>query len=230
MQKLAVILALTTSSTYASSNLVLPEDLWHSLSQEEKSQVQKTYFVEAIPNNSFGILIDNQGIDRSTPASNTGTALGSAVAQTAYIDRAINHGNYSAKTQLGVALLGALVGSSFDQPGQQKYEYRYAVKMADGAIAYHHVTSSNSFRHPAGTCVMLPSIELAPNQSLCTVTEEVLRSKYLKQAAIANYDTEKPTEGVLDTKGQITCKIGALAPIITTPAKCDQIKGRVIND
>lgn len=217
-------------SAYAMPTLPVPEEAWTSLSPAEKSIIQEQYLIESVPANSYGLLIDNQGVDRSTPGSNAGTALGSAAAQTAYLDRAINHGNYSAKTQLGVAIIGALVGASFDQPGQLRYQIRYAVKLADGTINYHDIVSAEPFRHPAGACVMIPSIDLAGNQNLCTITAESLRQKYISRDESTPKSTDTSLTRPKSATEMITCKIGTQSPVSTSLEKCNLINGKVLND
>lgn len=230
MKSVAGFVLLVTANAYALPSLSVPEDVWQALSATERATVQKTHLVETVPAGSYGLLMDNQAVDRSDPGSNAGAALGSAVAQAAYIDRSINHGNYSAKTQLGIALVGMLVGSSFDRPAQAQYQFRYAVKMPDGSIAYHDKMSWDPFRHPSGACVMVPGIELAPNQKLCTITVEMLRSEYIKAKEDLSHETQKELLQTPPTGGLVTCKIGAVAPVVTTSEKCNLINGRVVND
>ena len=59
----------------------------------------------------YGIVIDNQGVNESSAGTNGGALLGSALGNAAYIDRSFRPGNnYSAVTQLGVGIFGAILG------------------------------------------------------------------------------------------------------------------------
>ena len=228
------------TTAHALPSLSVPEDVWQSLQAPERAAIQEGYLVESVPVGSFGLILDNQGIDRSTPGTNGGSALGGAIAQAAYLDRALGGGSYSAKTQLGVAILGALIGSGLDQPAQASYQFRYAIKMMDGSIKYHDITSPDPFRHPAGACVMLPQVSMAANQNLCITTAQALREKIAKTASAettmpASLGDMKPggpttPAQATEMQGSVSCKVGSVAPVVTTLEKCNLINGRILND
>lgn len=93
--------------------------------------------------------------------------LGSAIGNAAYIDRALQSGNnYSALTQLGAGLLGALLGSQLDRPAATQFHFRYALRRRDGEIVYSDVVQQNSFRHPVGMCLQIADLQPV-SQRLC---------------------------------------------------------------
>lgn len=171
------------SVVWAQSVLKVAHPAWAGLIQPERDVIQKSYLIEVVPLNAFGIVIDNQGVNESTLATNGGARLGSAVANAAYIDTAIRGGDYSAKSQLGAILLGGILGSSLDSKGTSQFHQRYAVRMGDGNIQYFDQVKSDPFRHPVGVCVTLPAVELAPDQQLCTQTADHLRARFVGYTA-----------------------------------------------
>lgn len=95
---------------------------------------------------TFGTIIDNQGVNESTSGTSGGAILGGAVANAAYIDNAIKGGNYSAKNQLAVGILGAVLGSTLDSKPNAQYHFRYAVRLGNGNIKYFDETKKNRVR------------------------------------------------------------------------------------
>lgn len=195
--------------------------------------------MQVIPPEEFGVIIDNQGVDESTPGTTGGAVLGSALAQTTYIDRAFKGGSYSATNQLGLAILGAVVGSSLDSKSVQQYHFRYAVRLSSGEVKYADHIQGTAFRHPNGICVAYPNI--APtDEGLCSHTPVTFRAKYLQEVALrptinglSNIANEQP----MPSKGlyvgssdstQVICKIGAQSPVTTTEKQCNLIGGSVI--
>jgi hypothetical protein len=242
----------------AQSLLKVVPPVWMALTQEEKDSVQKRFLVEVAEPESLGIIVDTQGVNESTPGDNAGSSLGSAVASAAYIDRAINHRNYSAKSHLGVALLGGLLGSALDAKPVQQFHYRYAVKFLSGNIRYFDVVSADPFRHPAGVCVAVPAVAMLPDQGLCTQTAAMFRSTYLggavpaapvaQPAAVPAPATPvsqaAPSPAAVGAQAAaaspravdalspdlVLCKLNTLAPVRTTAEKCKLINGSLVNE
>lgn len=248
MRWVLFIAALLSSNAQAMAMLGVSESAWSVLEPQERAEIQRTYLIEIFRNDSFGLLIDNQGVDRSTPGSVGGTVLGSAIADAAYIDRAFSGGSYSAKTHLGVALLGGLIGSALNKPAQQRYQFRYTIRLQNGNIINRDVYSTEPFRHTAGLCIILPDITVAPSQELCTLTPETLRSRYLAQTAVQHeklmpsyhaangvkqpVGLENPQPDVTQRSDEstVSCKLGSLAPVQTTLKKCNSINGKIIHE
>lgn len=220
--------------------LTVSSAAWNALNDAEKKTIQARFIVQALPKEAFGVIVDNQGVNRSTPGTNSGMALGEAVASATYIDKSFSHGDYSAREHLGVMLLGALVGSAMDSRPHQKYQLKYTIRHVDGNLTTRDVTSSEPFRHPVGICVLLPTLIIAPQQSICTETAESLRVRYL------NPEPSQPLNPTLTriqaqpqserksasppTLTHVTCRVTNLAPVRTTAQKCSAINGEIVHD
>lgn len=219
----------------------ISQSAWLSLTPTERELIQNKYIVELAEQDTFGVIIDNQGINESTAGTSGGASLGGAVANAAYIDNALKGGNYSAKSQLAVGILGAILGSTLDSKPNVQYHYRYAVRLGNGNIKYFDEVKTDPFRHPAGICVSVPNIILV-DQQLCAQTAALLRTIYLEDPAamvrgvpavetLTSLDT-RPVQGVgaeiNSSPVQINCKLGTLAPVRTSVEKCELIKGSQI--
>ncbi len=115
----------------------------------------------------YGTVIDNQGIDQSNGGSNGGAMIGSALGSAAYIDRSFRPGNnYSAVTQLGAGLLGAMIGAQLDRRPVSQFHVRYALRRLNGEIVYGDSVQQDAFRHPIGMCLRLADLQPV-SQTLC---------------------------------------------------------------
>lgn len=152
MRKIIIGLLISHFGTVAlaQTQIVVSLSAWHSLDQAEREIIQSKHIVQAIPVDGFGVILDNQGIDRSTPGSAAGSDIGQAVGSATYIDRALSGGNYSARDHLGAMVIGALIGSAFNKQRNETYQFRYAVRLGNGNIGYYDVVSESAFRHPVG--------------------------------------------------------------------------------
>ena len=241
---LALICVISTSS-YAQNILRVSSLAWDGLASEEKTLIQTKYVVEAVSAESFGFVIDNQGIDQSTPGTNAGTRLGESIASAAYVDNAFKGGNYSAKGHLGAMLLGGMLGSTLDSRPQSSYHFRYAIKLPTGNVVYQDAHSSDSFRHPVGVCVLLPAIDISPEQHLCNQTTESLRAAHIPTNSSSHTEAASTKVGSKNqrlsslrskkreappTNTYTLCRVGVNAPIKTTLEKCQLVNGVVLND
>jgi len=208
--------------------------VWGMLSESERATIQQRYVADLRDPSAYGLVLDNQGLDVSTPGTTGGAQLGSAVANAAYIDRAISPShNYSAKTQLAVGILGAVIGSSLDKAPVQQYHYRYALKLHDGEIVYRDSLQSSPFRHPASMCLELASLSPAP-QAMCSQTAIDVRRAFLgaspPTALIPAAQSVQSAPAAIAPTGSsdtftVICKVGNLAPFQTTNEKCKSIGG-----
>jgi hypothetical protein len=202
---------------------------WQGLSDEERAIIQQSNVVEIKEPGTFGTIIDTQGVDESTPGTTGGAVLGGAIAEASYIDRAFKPGNnYSAKNQLGVTILGAMLGSALDKPAVQQYHFRYALKLSNGEIQSFDSVQASAFRHPTGLCLSIP--DLSPiSQSICTQTTEDLRRAFTPVSAgtspTAGATTLQPVKNVQSEPPHVTCRLGNLAPVVTSTEKCLAIGG-----
>lgn len=154
------------------------QEAWDELTVDEQRSLEVTRTVEMRQAGEFGVIIDGQGADQSTPGTNGGAIVGGALAQTAYIDRAFRGGSYSATTQLGLGLLGAALGSTLDQSANQQYRIRYALRLRSGEIAYRETVSSSPFRYAVGECMDMGPVTTVL-QAMCNQTGASLRRDYL---------------------------------------------------
>lgn len=248
LRKLALVTLLLLAKTVAAQSLIsVSEFAWLGLLSTERTAIQSNYVVSLVEQNSVGVIIDNQGVNESTGGTTGGAQLGGAVANAAYIDKAIRGGNYSATNQLAVGILGAVLGSSLDSNANAKFHYRYAVKFGSGDIKYFDEIKGDAFRHPVGVCVSVPNIALI-DQQLCNQTAASLRSLYLATSAATPVTPPSksqpaesqhaapgatllqiPASGIPGSVGvsspQVNCKLGNIAPVRTSAKKCQLING-----
>lgn len=160
-------------------SLKVAKSAWEALSEGERTRITEKWNVELLEPTSYGFVIDSQVLNESTAGTSGGANLGSAVAQSAYIDRSFKSGNqYSATNQLALGLVGAIVGSSLDRGPVVQYRTRYSVRLADGSIQMTDEVKGDPFRLPVSMCVQFPSLDIS-DQTLCTQTSESLRRKHL---------------------------------------------------
>lgn len=235
------------TDVFSQTTLVVSSQAWSGLNQAEREIIQSKHIVQAIGSESFGVIIDAQGIDRSTPGNTAGSNLGQALGSATYIDRSLSSGNYSARNHLGAMILGSVIGSTLDSQRVESYHFRYAIRLGTGSIAYHDVISNTPFRHPLGVCVIVPQVALATDQGLCTLTTDVLKRIYIgltpttlpegmrlsnRELTINEVKSVPPILPVQDVSDnqanvnlEVNCRIGVLPPVRTTRAKCQTIQG-----
>lgn len=158
---------------------MITRSVWDQLSADERQAIEASHELKLIEPTAYGIVIDVQGVDQSTPGTNSGAALGGAVASAAYIDRALsgNH-SYSAGANLAIGLLGAVLGSAMDKAPSSQFQFRYTIKQGDGEIQYFDEVKSTNFRHSVGVCVLVPALTLV-SQQVCAQTLESVRSRFI---------------------------------------------------
>lgn len=129
------------------------KNLIDSMSEEDRAKYyenQYKRYQESIK--VTGRVMSSQLINRSNPGSNTGSMFGAAVGQAVYID-SINFRNYSAGNQLAAGLIGAVIGSSFDQKKTEIYQKVYFIKKKDGSIVRLDQNTSDQVLFPVGACI-----------------------------------------------------------------------------
>src|SRR5690606_31117942 len=92
------------------STALIGTHIWKKLSAVDRKRISEVYRVKEVDPKSYGTISDAQTVDRSSPGSNAGTAVGAALAEAAYIDRAFDRGSYSVWSSIGWALVGGAVG------------------------------------------------------------------------------------------------------------------------
>lgn len=241
MRVVFALLFFVCSTASAQHLLKIAQPVWAGLAPHERSAIQQRHVIELADPETYGVIIDNQGVNESTAGSSAGSNLGQALANAAYVDRSFRDGNYSAKGQLGAILLGGIIGSALDTAPVSRFHYRYTVRLGNGNIRYVDEVASDPFRHPIGICVNLPTITVAADQQLCTQDLHWLRTNYLAVADVApslqrgsvqpyirsvSQETATPAEAA--STQLIECKISSLAPVRTTVEKCRLTNGTVI--
>ena len=237
---IGVLILLFSMSAPAQQLIKVSQSAWLELTSTERELIQKKHIVDLLDQDAFGVILDNQGVNESTSGTTLGANLGGSIANAAYIDNAIKGGNYSAKNQLAIGIIGAIVGSTLDRRPNAQYHYRYVVKLNSGNIKYIDEVTSDPFRHPVSICVSVPNITLI-NQQLCTQSAAIMRSMYLDSSAIkvpVAISLEPVTRSenaalILSSDAGalqplINCKLGTLAPVKTSAEKCELIKGNQV--
>jgi outer membrane lipoprotein SlyB len=221
--------SVVTLPVYAAPPLQVSQHVWLEFSVSEKvTLLAKFPQIETIPSETLGIIQSVQAVNRSTAATNSGAALGGALGQALYIDNAFrgNSTNYSATAQLGVALLGAVVGSSLDSAAQSRFIFNYGVKTLDGELREVRVEAVDEFTRPVGQCVFLPSISPAP-VSLC-IADKV---QFLKKlSALAQAQAPAPASAVISqesTVANINCRVPGVGLMRLEKNVCIQMDGAV---
>lgn len=169
-------LAQPVSTVPTPKTLTVVRPAWAALTQSEQEKLSARMMVSILEPTQYGTVLDVQGADQSTAATNGGAIAGGAIANAAYVDRALRGGNYSLINQLAIGVAGAAIGSNLDKQAVSKFQFRYTVRQGDGEIQYFDEVKSTSFRHSVGVCLTLPTLELV-SQKICNQTPEMLRAQ-----------------------------------------------------
>lgn len=119
-------------------------------------------------NTLTGIVLNVQVTNESRLGNAAGANLGAALGQASYLDSTSWRG-YSATSQLGAGLAGALLGSMLDQPTRIQYRLSYFIKLANGDVRQVDILSTSQTHIPPGICVDYhpPSTIDIANQNKC---------------------------------------------------------------
>lgn len=200
------------------------QNLWEDFNREEQLSISSRFQkIEIFPSNSIGLIQSVQSVDRSTKGTNSGAIVGSAIGQAAYIDRALKSGNsYSAKSHLGIGLLGALIGSALDERPEQHYIFNYGIKTLDGQIREIRVSSKEEFTQPIGQCVSLP--ELTRVSALMCSENKIQFLKRISAIAGAPADTLISREY---SDLQVKCNVPGIGVMTLDKNSCTQLNGEI---
>lgn len=83
----------TLASLGEDSEIEVGKSTWESLSLKERTVIEQDVRVNILADQSYGVIADIQGVDRSTAATHYGAAVGSGIAQVAYVGRALDGGS-----------------------------------------------------------------------------------------------------------------------------------------
>lgn len=178
-KELPVYVGVSESSAVAAQPIRVTRQAYDGLTLIEQEKLNSIGKIELLAADQYGIILDAQGVDQSTPGTNAGAVLGGTLGGAAYIDRAIRGGSYSAVNQVLIGVAGAALGSTLDAPARAQFQFRYAVKLGDGEIKYLDEFKSTAFRHSIGVCVLVDGLQLV-SQKICHQTTQTLRAAYLK--------------------------------------------------
>ena len=159
--------------------------LHDKLTADERSKLSAKYTVIFYDDNDIGIVTDRQVQNISTPGSNAGTAAGAAAGSAVYNINSVSSSNpknwtYSPASDLGAAILGAMIGSAANVRPVELYRIRYTVKTRDGQIAYKEVESSSPLGHSPGVCIDIRQVAVI-DQEFCTMDLQALKVLIAKQ-------------------------------------------------
>lgn len=219
-------LILVTLSSYAQQDIkvVVNQEIWNSFNKSEQQEILRKFpALEILPAKSVGVIVGVQAANRSTPGNNSGSILGSTLGQAAYIDHAFKGDNsYSATAQVGAAILGAALGSSFDTAAKAKYVFNYAVKTLDGQIREVRSESHEEFTKPIGQCVTVPDLNAA-DAGMC-ITDKIQFIKKLSSLGQAPADATivREASGV-----NVNCKVPGVGLMTLDRNNCLQMEGEI---
>lgn len=232
-----ISLTISFSVLAEKSSISVLRPAWEALHETERESMRTKFVVVVAEESDFGTIVDTQGIDQSTPGSNTGSIAGGAIASAAYIDRSLRNNNYSAGAHLAIGVLGALVGSAANAPAISQYRFRYALKLSDGEIVTRDVMQSDPFRHSTGMCLSLSSMAPVPS-ALCGQTANDLRTKYTLKTTEAAQPPLPPqlAEPLSDSKAgsivspvvdgeMVRCKLKDQMPVLINKSQCNLLEG-----
>ncbi len=211
------------SSTAPKQRVEVNQFVWAQFTKDEQiSILEKFPGIEITPVEAVGKVESVQVADRSTPGTNGGAALGSAIGQATYLDKALKgNNNYSAKSHLGAGLLGAMVGSSLDSRASKRFVFSYAIRTADGQLMEARAESIEEFTRPIGQCVFTQSLQPAPS-ALC-INE---KAQFIKQlSGIAKASDDGPQN--ISPLTKVKCRIPGVGLMTLDNSSCIQMDGKV---
>ncbi len=133
-------------------SLSVSDGVWSTLTFSQKNLVSAHYAIEVSEKGRYARIVYVQPVNESTAGTTAGAQLGSALGQAQYIDKS-NWSNYSARGQLGAAILGGLIGSTLDARSQSAYRLVYTLKASDGSIRVVERVSESQIYIAPGLCI-----------------------------------------------------------------------------
>ena len=211
-----------TADELDKTSIQVSQVIWDQLTIEQRTLISKKFpDIYIFPADSIGIIQSSQLVNRSTEATNGGAVLGSAIASAAYIDRSFSNNNsYSAMSHLGIGILGAFLGSSFDKPASKQFVINYGIKTLDNQIRETKVFSSDEFFRPNGQCVDVESVK-AVNQSICSEDKiSFLKKVSALSSAPDGVNVIGESSGI-----NVKCNVPGLGVMTIEKTVCNQMNG-----
>ncbi len=242
---------------FAAELLTVPQHLWDSLQPEQKTLLSERFVINVMAGSTYGIILDAQTLNESTPGTNAGSRLGAAYGSSMYVDRAFSgspqNWNYSATNNLTAGLVGGIIGSLADKPAQALFRTRYTIKNGNGEVNYVEEGKANAFRHSVGLCMALAPLRPI-GLDTCGMTREQFLAKHNLLAksppppvvrtdepskAQAKHDNSEaglsPTSSAVASpdasvvRGEmVRCKFGLASPVRVSRATCEDAGGAVL--
>ena len=215
--------ALLAARQNIGKGLIVDDATFNQLDSADREKVRGLYpTMQVIPSRSVGKVISHQVLDKSKPGSTSGSQLGAAFGQSAYIDRSFSQRNYSAVGQLSAGLLGAIIGSSFDKAAEARFLVNYGIELNDGTVKAVLLSSSDGIAAPIGQCVFIADAVEAPSY-LCadSIVKFIERVKYTK--------TGEGSPVKSKAEDQISCKVDSVGAIKLSREDCRRLKGEVVD-
>ena len=179
-------------------SLSVSDGVWSTLTFSQKGLVSAHYAVEVSEKGRYARLVYVQPVNESTAGTTAGTQLGSALGQAQYIDKS-NWNNYSARGQLGAALLGGLIGSTLDARPQSAYRLVYTLRANDGSIRVVERVSESQIHIAPGLCI--DTAEFVP------VKDEFCENAWPQEI--------RAILGVSESESQIPTQLPTVKPVAT---------------
>lgn len=212
-------LALQAARRATGSGLIVTDVIFQQLTSGDQASLKLLYpSMQVIPQQALGKIVSFQVINRSTAGSSSGSQLGSALGQAAYIDRSIPSRNYSAVSQIGAGLVGAIIGSSLNKSPEQRFLINYGVELMDGAVKGVTSASPDGIAAPVGQCVFVSDVKEAPTY-LCSDT----LVGFINRAGKQRVDGSGVKQSGLETG--IKCKVSSVATLTLSPEDCRRLNG-----
>ena len=223
-----------SAATAAGDVLNISASIWAMLAQPEQDYLKKLYLVSVAESSRYGTIIDVQGIDESSPGSNSGSELGARVGSAIYTNN--NTKNYSSSANAGAALLGAVIGAALNTPAVNQFHFRYTIRDGAGGVAQFDQLTREPFHQPIGMCVLLPSVSVV-SSAFCDVDVATFRRTYLSVQAppsaawlIPAGVQAAPKVGEFAPPGSddlVKCKIGMSGVISVSRQRCNEAQGEI---
>jgi hypothetical protein len=219
----------------------VPYGVWAILNQQQRDLVSSQYAVEVADKGRFAKIINVQGINESTSGTTGGTQLGSVFGQAQYIDKS-NWNNYSARSQLGAGLIGAIIGSALDAPAHTMYRIVYTLKNSDGSVSVVERVSQSPIYVAPGLCVDTASFtpvgdsfceDVLPLEirSIIGQAENQTTSKTGAPASSPQQVSTTPAyhaqPQAISSGGIVLCRLGSTSSVPTTSEQCLQAGGTI---
>ncbi|CDG80835.1 hypothetical protein [Janthinobacterium agaricidamnosum] len=196
---------------------------WNGLAPSDKKLIQQRYIVELAAPDTFATVVDNPGVDESTPATTIHADKGAAQASADYLDKAEKEGNYSRAKHRAAELAGRAAGAALDTPAKTQFRFNYTLQFADGSIKSYQQVRRDRFGHALGTCILVPEYTVS-DEPLCNQTAAALRTAYFPRLQ----PQPSVSARAAADKGQVMCQLGTIVAASSSAEKCQAAQGRVV--